>query len=115
MPELTERPPDRLVNAQRMRVLHERRKEKVQRFLGMSAFREMPREGKPRAPVLWILFDEPPAETREPLRVAGSLRERIEPVEGQVCPIRRELNEALPDARGFFFVALRYVDIAKVQ
>jgi len=115
MAKLGKRPPDRLVNAQRVRVLNERGKEKIQRFLRMSALREVAREGEPRTPILRILFDEPPAETGKPFRIAGSLRQRVEAVEGQVGAIRRELNEALPDPRRFLFISLRHVDVAKIQ
>src|SRR5262245_22934312 len=67
MMELAERAPDRLVDAERVRVLDERRKEQIQRIARMSAGREVAREREPRAPVLRVLLDEAPAQTREAL------------------------------------------------
>ena len=68
MAELAERAPDGLVNAERVRVLHERGEEQVERFLRLPAGGEMARQREPRAPVLRVVFDEPPAESREALR-----------------------------------------------
>src|SRR5207245_1088117 len=99
MMQLSERPPDRLVDAERVRVLDEGGKEQVERFAWVAAAGQMAREGEPCAPVLRILVDQPPAQTREPLRAAGAERERLEPIESQVRAVGRDLNQPLPDHR----------------
>src|SRR5436309_1834441 len=58
MVELTERAPDRLVDAQRVRVLDERGEEQIQRVARLSAGRQMARQRKARAPVLGVLLDQ---------------------------------------------------------
>ena len=68
MTELTERAPDRLVNAQGMRVLHEGGKQEVERLVRSSACRQVARQRQSGAPVLWVVVDQLPAETRETFR-----------------------------------------------
>src|SRR5262245_50032157 len=68
MTELTERAPDGLVNTQRMRVLHESRKQEVERLMRSSACRQVPRQRQAGAPVLWVVVDQLPAEPREAFR-----------------------------------------------
>src|SRR5438105_2443075 len=57
--QLPERAPDRAMNAQRVRVLHERGEKEIKCLARMSAGCQMAGEREPRAPVLRILFDEP--------------------------------------------------------
>ena len=49
VPELSERAPDCLVNAERVRILHERREEQIERVVRPPARRQVPRERQTRA------------------------------------------------------------------
>ena len=115
MVQLPERAPDRLMDAQRVRVLDERGELEVERFAGPAAGREMTRQRQPRAPVLRVVVDQPPAEAREPLRRSGPDRQRLEPIEREVGAIRRDVNQLLPDRGGLALVALQHADVAEIQ
>src|SRR5262245_60261056 len=71
MPEMTEGAPDRLMDAEGVRILDERRKQELQRLLRPAARREMPRQRQARPPVLCVFFDQAPAEVRKSIGVAG--------------------------------------------
>src|SRR5262245_14956984 len=83
MAKLAECPPDRLVDAERVRVLHERREEQIERFLRVASMDQVTRKRQACAPVLRILFDEPAAQAGESFRTPGSLRERVKAIEGK--------------------------------
>ena len=115
MAQLAERAPDRLMDAERVRILHERGEQQVERLVRPAAGREVARQRQPRAPVLRVVVDQPPAEPREPLRDAGADRQRFEPIERQVGAVGRDVDQLLPDRRGLLLVALRHAHVAEVQ
>src|SRR5712692_10420293 len=100
MMDLSEGMPDRLMDAEGVRILDERREKQIERFLRMLAGGQMTRQRQSRARVLRVVVDEPPAQACEPFRVAGSRRQRLQPLECQVRAVRRHLDELVPDARG---------------
>src|SRR6266446_6072771 len=100
MMDLSEGVPDRLMDAEGVRILDERREKQIERFLRMLAGGQMTRQRQPRAPVLGVVVDEPPAQAREPFRGAGSRRQPLQPLEREVRTVWRHLDELVPDARG---------------
>ena len=55
------RAPDGLMNAERVRILHERGKQELEPVVMAAAGNQVARERKPRAPVLRVVVDDPPA------------------------------------------------------
>src|SRR5262245_47733649 len=102
--QLAERPPDRLVDTQRVRILHERGEQEIERLAWLVRRGEMLGQCEPRAPVLRALVDQPPAQTREPIGVSGTAGERLEAVERQVRAIWCDVDEFLPDSGSLAFV-----------
>ena len=94
--ELAERAPDRLVDAERVRVLHERGEQQVERLARLAAAGQMPRQRETRAPVLRVLFDQAAAQAREAIGVAGADRERLEPIEREIGAVGRDLDRPSP-------------------
>src|SRR5881628_737733 len=85
--ELAERAPDRLMDAERVWILYERREEQIQRVARPAAGREVPRQREPRAPVLGVLVDETLAEPREAVGRSRADGERFQAVERQIRTI----------------------------
>ncbi len=115
MAQLAERTPDRLVNAERVRVLDERGEQEVQRLVRPSTRDEMARERKPGAPVVRRFLDQSAAELGKPVRVARSHGQCFEAIERQVRSIRCDLDQCLPDPRRLSFVALSDTNVAQIQ
>src|SRR5438477_11912388 len=115
MMELSERAPNRLMDAQRVRVLHERGKQEVERVARPAAGGEVARQRETRAPVVRRFVDEPLAQTRETLGLSGADRQRLETIEGEVGTVPRDVDQLLPDRGGRPFVALQHAHVAEVQ
>ena len=78
--KLTERAPDGLMDAQRVRVLHQRCELQVERLARAPAGRQVARQCQTGTPVLRILVDQPAAQAREPFRRPRPDRERFEAI-----------------------------------
>src|SRR5439155_10671770 len=96
MVERGQRAPDRLVDAQRVWILNERGEQQVQGVRWPAACGEVTGQREPRAPVLRSVVDEPAAESCEPIRIAGTDGQRLEPIERQIRAVGRDLDDALP-------------------
>src|SRR5262245_46639976 len=111
MVELAERAPDGLMNAERVRILNERNEEQVQRLARLPTGGEMPRQRQARSPVLRVLLDEPSAEARKALGIAGPTRQRLEPIEGEIGAVGRDVDQLFPDGRRFALVPFGYTNV----
>src|SRR2546428_928974 len=75
----------------------------------------MAREREARAPILRVVLDEPAAQPREAIGVAGAHGERFEALEREIGAVGRDLEDALPDRGRVSLVALRDADVAEIQ
>ena len=70
---------------------------------------------EPRAPVLWIVRNELPAELREALRRAQRRVRQRQAVEREISALRGFVDNLFPDAGGLRHAVVACVDVAEIQ